>query len=144
MTAVSPNRPMFDPKALLNPRAAPKRKADGPRGRSASPKGRDAVDDGHKVRGPDRMGSMIERIHNVGAREYAPHKRRKADEKQAADAEPAKKYTTFDGGSGSGSVLSDYVKKKQTEDDTVGAQASRIVDLTVDEDEEEGTEPNGR
>ena len=123
--------PQFDPRALLNPKATAKRAPD-----------KESENETEKKAIGIGMGAMLERMHNVEVRQRNPQKKRKveAQSKEDKDEEQEqleKKKSTFEGG-GSGTVLGEYVKKKQEEGDRerVG-QESSIVDLTADDDDGE-------
>ena len=126
--------PQFDPRALLNPKAATKRAQEG--GIEAQEERKAA-----KV----GMGAMLERMHNVENRQQYPQKKRKVktpdkegeDEQQQQKESEVKQRSTFEGG-GSGTVLGEYVKQRQAEGDRERMdQVSSIVDLTAD-DEDDG------
>ena len=126
---LKPIIPQFDPRALLNPKAAAKRAQE-----------KESENDTGKKAGGIGMGAMLERIHNVESRERNPQKKRKVEaqdrEMDEEQEQGEKKKSTFEGG-GSGTVLGEYVKKKKEEGDRerIG-QGSSIVDLTADDDDD--------
>ena len=129
--------PQFDPRALLNPKAATKRAQES---ESEAQGERKAMKVG--------MGAMLERMHNVENRQRNPQKKRKlktpdqegekageAEQQQQKEPE-VKQRSTFEGG-GSSTVLGEYVKQKQAQGDRERMdQGSSIVDLTADDDDD--------
>jgi hypothetical protein len=70
--AAPQQQPTFDPRALLNPKAAAKRPASSEAG---SDRGRDEVPYGGQI-------SLVERLHNVHERAASPAKRVKTEDEQ--------------------------------------------------------------
>lgn len=114
--------PAYDPRALLNPKAAAKRA----RTHSSQPDGASAeqlTDEG------TGMGSMIERMHGVQYREDQPVKKQRRD----PVADQADTKATFEG-AGKNTVLGEYVneQKKLGEREAGPLPASSsVVDLTA-------------
>ncbi|TKA61468.1 hypothetical protein B0A49_12576 [Cryomyces minteri] len=136
--------PRYDPKALLNPKGAAKRSRDlDGTGEEevveATPATKGYVRQ-HKEQQELGMGSMIERVHNVGKREDQPQKRVKTNHN--ADEETDKKVT-FEGGGGKGGVIGEYMRQQKEEGKQAASEAgppataasSSVVDLTADDDD---------
>jgi len=137
----------FDPKALLNPKAAAKRSNnDSDIKEPANPYGSEAMNnknfqtsspkrsqpEGELLNGDPGQFMMLERMHNVGRREDQPQKRLKKDVGVDEDGEElvdVGKKADFSGGS-KGGVLGEYVKQKREEGK---AENDVIIDLTETE-----------
>jgi len=117
----TPSLPKFDPRALLNPKAAAKRSREDDHVPAQSANSAEATADAV----PSGMGSMIERMHKLDRREDQPQKRRKQEPEASQDEQKA----TFAGG-GKGTVLGAYVKEKIEEGKKEAATATSVVDLT--------------
>ncbi|KAF4535889.1 Transcription termination factor 2 [Lasiodiplodia theobromae] len=126
-SASNTSAPAYDPRALLNPKAAAKRA----RTQSSQPEGASAEQPTDETTG---LGSMIERMHGVQRREDQPAKKQKRDPTD----EPAGTKATFEG-AGKNTVLGEYVteQKKLGEKEAGPLPASSsVVDLTADDDDE--------
>lgn len=130
-------RPAFDPKALLNPKAASRRGND-PKSfnEPANPYSADMPDrsisdtSSPKRSNPDgdniSAGLMLERLHGVSKREDRPQKRIKKDhgiDEDGEDLVDARKKAEFSGG-GKGGELGAYIKEKREEGkaETIGVK----------------------
>ncbi|MCJ1413955.1 hypothetical protein MMC32_000280 [Xylographa parallela] len=152
----SPVRPKYDPKQLLNPKSfdtVKRQKQDAPVSTTVprelmNPFGSSGVVSPQFVfDSPDRdsgkrlyteeenagMGGLIERVHNVSAREERPLKKLKT---QHLDEDGITETKAAFGGSGKGGEIGEYMrmKRKEGQDETV--QPFSIVDLTTDDDED--------
>ncbi|KAK4958666.1 hypothetical protein LTR66_013130, partial [Elasticomyces elasticus] len=121
-------KPHYDPRALLNPKAAAQRAAT-----DAAAAKEDADIDADT---PVGMGSMIERMHKIDKREDQPHKKRKtaSDGDNANDAKAGN--SAFHGGKGG--VIGEYMKEKRMEGQgKMGPVVTEAVDLTNDNDDDD-------
>lgn len=121
-SASNASAPAFDPRTLLNPKAAAKRA----RTQSSRPDGAAGEQPTDEATG---MGSMIERMHGVQHREDQPLKKQRRDH---ADEEASTK-TTFEG-AGKNTVLGEYVtEQKKLGEKEAGPlpTSSSVVDLTA-------------
>ncbi|KAK4964850.1 hypothetical protein LTR66_012233, partial [Elasticomyces elasticus] len=121
-------KPHYDPRALLNPKAAAQRAAT-----DAAAAREDADTDADT---PVGMGSMIERMHKIDKREDQPYKKRKtaSDEDNAND--PKAGNSAFHGGKGG--VIGEYMKEKRMEGQgKMGPVVTEAVDLTNDNDDDD-------
>ncbi|KAL1386563.1 SNF2 family helicase/ATPase-like protein [Phyllosticta capitalensis] len=115
----------YDPRALLNPKAAAAAKQE-EKSQSQSTN--------HEEDGGPGMGSMIERMHGIQRREDQPVKTKHAAQ-PGQEEEVETKKSKFNGASG-GSVLSEYVAEKKKEG-AMEAGPSAIVDLTDDKEDDD-------
>ena len=118
----------FDPKLLLNPKGALKRE----RNDGIPPP--NSKDDGvvpSEARVRTGMGSMIEKVHNVGKRQDEPRKRMKTSHAlNEVEGEDKKKSRSAFHASTGRSVIGDYVKTKREQGLDKAGPASDLVDLT--------------
>ncbi|MCJ1282251.1 hypothetical protein MMC26_001574 [Xylographa opegraphella] len=151
----SPGKPKYDPKQLLNPRlfenvksqkrvgpdfATVPREVMNPLGPAGavntqfvfdSPGDRSAK---HLYAEDESvgMGGLIERVHNVSAREERPIKKLKT---QHNEDEITGTKAVF-GGSGKGGDIGEYMRMKRKEGQAEAVQPFSIVDLTTDNDDD--------
>lgn len=126
--------PTYDPRALLNPKAA-KRAPD--ESEIKDIQSNNTGDPNATIEDADiGMGSLIERVHGVGKREAHAEKRRKVNHDEDIDDNDKKQKATFTG-AGKGGPVAEYVKKKREEGQAESGPvtASSIVDLTADDDD---------
>ncbi|MCJ1402420.1 hypothetical protein MMC11_005640 [Xylographa trunciseda] len=158
--AIKPNhflaRPQYDPKQLLNPKsfdAVKHQKQDAHNSTTTSRETMDPLqhseifspqfvfdspdqDSGKRSHAEDAsagMGGLIERVHNVSAREERPIKRLKT---QHADEDETVGPKAAFGGSGKGGEIGEYMRLKRKEGQDEAVQAFSVVDLTTDDDED--------
>ena len=119
----------FDPKLLLNPKGTLKH------AQNADALSTDAKDGDKTISvggvGPG-VGSLIEKMHNIGKREDEPRKRPKTShvpDDEGEEHDKNKKHSTSHGGNGGG-VISDYVKTKREQGLNKAGPSAGIVDLT--------------
>ena len=131
-----PSIPKFDPKALLNPKAAAARSTtmdtNSYVNSTASPSenGMDSVD----VKAG--MGTLIERMHGLTKRE-APLKRKSQDlEDVSEDGMQKKPKTTFNSGGSSG-ILGEHLKAERLKAGAQVIQSIEPIDLTNDTEDNE-------
>ena len=147
----SPVRPKYDPKQLLNPKSfdtVKHQKQDVPDSTTVprdviNPFGASGIvspkfvfdspdqDSGKRLHPEDEnagMGGLIERIHNVSAREERPVKKLKT---QHIDENEISGPKVAFGGSGKGGEIGEYMRMKRKEGQKEAVQAFSVVDLTT-------------
>jgi SNF2 family DNA or RNA helicase len=134
---VSPAAPRFDPRTLLNPRAANSRPNTPVQQLVGGPPGIDSSDsqDQSAASSPG-MGGMLERLHNVGTRDSAPRpKKRKSDVNGEEDASPDRKKSkaTFNGAI-AGGPLAEHMKAEREKFASQNGPSTSTIDLTADDD----------
>ncbi|TKA24865.1 hypothetical protein B0A50_06594 [Salinomyces thailandicus] len=145
------NTPQFDPRALLNPRAAAS-KAGGAGTQDEDAKrvstlSGDAADMQMQPRG---MGSMIEQMHGVSNRESIPqHRKRKSEAKEEEDdTKELKKPKSSFNGMASGGELGQYMKDERKKHAEAHGPSTAPIDLTADDGDDDlvitGQNPRAR
>ena len=148
MSPSKANLPKFDPKALLNPKAAAARpgkmQVDHLNGSVHSNGGlsTNSMDHGNDQPG---MGSMMERFYGVTNRE-APLKRKSPEIEESSEDEMRKKSKTTAGSTGSSGMLGDYLRDERKKGvDLPGheqgvdqpARSGEVIDLTNDDGDDD-------
>ena len=134
-----PNLPKFDPKALLNPKAAAARpskmQSDLPNGAVHSNGGvsTTSMDQDNNQTG---MGSMVERFYGVKNRE-APLKRKSQEVEDGAEDELRKKSKTTVTSTGSSGEIGDYLKSERAKAADQSAPTGAVIDLTNDDGDDD-------
>ncbi|MCJ1316795.1 hypothetical protein MMC15_002116 [Xylographa vitiligo] len=149
----SPVRPKYDPKQLLNPKsfdAVNRQKQEGPDSATIPREARNPIgpsgfnspefvfdspdrDSGKRFHAGDEnpgMGGLIERFHNVAAREERPIKKLKT---QHLDGDEITGPKAAFGGGGKGGEIGEYMRMKRKEGQAEAVQAFSVVDLTTGE-----------
>ena len=123
-------KPLFDPAALLNPKAAAKKAKDDPTPKDIQSNDLTDLADANADASDVDFGGMIERQHGVTKREAMPQKRpQTSDDTEDNDN---RKRQKFEGGS-KGGVIGQYIKEKRQEGQAE-AGPTNVVDLTEDDD----------
>ena len=147
----TPTRPQYDPKQLLNPKAFDNVKRQKQGVRDSATMSTNIIDplqptevttpqfifnslDHDTVKRPhieaesSGLGGLIERVHNVSAREERPIKKLKI---QHTDEDEIATPKVAFGGSGKGGEIGEYMRMKRKEGREEAVQTFSVVDLTT-------------